>query len=132
MRFWTAEVVSGKQGLQREKGHPVSDKQLVITLPETLIAQAEAAHLDLQALLQRAVSDELNRQQFTYRTLHPMTMADKEFHLRELLAPDRLEDGLRLLREGKPIPGLFAHGAPPLGDEAMKPLPDEFWGDLFT
>lgn len=59
-----------------------------------------------------------------------MSMAEKEMRLRELLAPERLEEGLRLLREGKPIPGLHEYGAMPLGDEVMKPLPDEFWGNL--
>jgi hypothetical protein len=52
--------------------------------------------------------------------------------LREVLAPERVEEALRMYAEGKAIPGLHARDAVPIDDEALfSPLPDEIWGDLF-
>jgi hypothetical protein len=108
----------------------MSDKQLIIELPEELIAQATAAHIDFRAVVEKAILTELNRlpastEQAQWGALS-LTVEEKEARLQQLLPPERLDEGLRLLREGKPIPGLMG-GKAWMREDFDAPLPDEVW-----
>ena len=60
----------------------------------------------------------------------PLSLEEKEARLRQLLPLERLKEGLRLLHEGQPIPGLMG-GSVWMSEDFDNPLPDEAWGDLF-
>ena len=80
----------------------MTDKQLVIDLPEDLVEKVIAANIDVRAVVEQALEDEVET--------HPpvLTMAEKEAIIRRILPPERIEGTIRLLQEGKRIPGLFA------------------------
>src|SRR5437016_5200048 len=100
----------------------MSDKSLVVTLPEDLIERANAARLNMSALLEKAILTELAEQ--------PSGLIDQEALVRQVVPPERLADSLRTLREGKRILGLSS-GEVWTADDFDDPLPDEEWGDLF-
>jgi len=104
----------------------MSDKSLVLELPEELIELAEVAHIDLRQIVIRAIEQEI-AETARHITIDPvqaeLTMAEKEAELARLLPPERLAEGLRLLHEGKPIPALFA-GKITMRADFDNPLPD--------
>src|SRR5688572_12899180 len=110
----------------------MSDKQLIIELPEELLDQAAAAQIDMRAVVEKALLLELaqrkNRYVYEHEKLVPMTMEEKRDYLRQVLPPERLDQALRDLEEGKRIPGLW-EGQIWMSDDFNDPLPDEFWGD---
>lgn len=108
----------------------MSDKQLVIELPEELIEQAAAAQIDMRAVIEKALLVELAQRQVTSNTAKPLSMGEKAELLRQLLPPERHSEALRLLAEGKRILGL-SEGQITVSDDFDEPLPDDYWGDLF-
>lgn len=80
----------------------MSDKPLVVELPEDLIEKVIAANIDVRAVVEQALTDELE-------THSPRpAMAEKEALLRRILPPERVEEAIRLIRAGKRIPDMFA------------------------
>jgi post-segregation antitoxin (ccd killing protein) len=112
----------------------MSDKQVTIELPEELVNKAAAAQIDMRAVMEKALLLELAQRQtkhvYNHEKLMPMTMEEKLEYLRQVLAPERLEQALRDLEDGTRTPGLW-EGQIWASDDFDDPLPDEFWGDLF-
>lgn len=115
----------------------MSNKQLVIELPEELIAQATAAQINIRAVVEQALLTELHRtapvagDESEQWGTEPLTLEQKETKLRQLLPPERLPEGLKLLHEGRPIPGLHG-GKLWISEDFDVPLSDETWDDLFA
>lgn len=91
-------------------------------LSEALVRQAQSERIELGALLDMVRIAAAKVEQDRLET---------EQALAELLPAHRREEGLNLFAQGKPIPGLHEKYASPLVDEALEPLPDEIWEDLF-
>src|SRR5712691_284027 len=107
----------------------MSDKQLVIELPEELLKQAAAAQIDMRAVVEKALMLELAQRQNSINgdTEKPgtLSMAEKRELLRQMLPPERLNEALRSLDEGKRILGLL-EGQIRVSNDFDEPLPDEF------
>jgi hypothetical protein len=112
----------------------MSDKQVIIELPEELVDKANAAQIDMRAVVEKALLLELAQRQtrrvYNHEKIVPFTMEEKREYLRKVLSPERLEAALRDLEEGIRTPGLWT-GQIWVSDDFDDPLPDEFWGDLF-
>lgn len=114
----------------------MTDKPLTIELPADLIDKATAARIDLRATIEKALTDAVTQHIPTRAELYnqekypPASMEEKEAIVRKLLPPDRIEEALRLLHEGKRIPGLH-QGFINAPDDIMDPLPESIWGDIF-
>ena len=111
----------------------MSDKPLILDVPEDLLVRAQIAHIDLRRVVIRAIEQEIaesTRQLRFEPSQADLTLDEKEAELSRLLPPERLAEGLRLLHQGKPIPALFA-GKVTMRADFDDPLPDEEWGDLF-
>ena len=107
----------------------MSDKPLVVPLPEELIEAVTARHINIRAVVEKALRSELD--ELSQWGSASLTFEQKESLLRQLLPPERLAEGLRLLNERKPIPGLLA-GKGWMSEDFDDPLPDKEWGDLFA
>lgn len=105
----------------------MSDKVITLEIPETLANNAEQLGLLSRERVIAWLQSEVMRS--AQHQIEP-TLIEKEAELAQLLPPERLAEGLRLLHEGKPIPGLFA-GKITTRDDFDDPLPDDEWGDLF-
>lgn len=116
----------------------MSDKQMLIELPEELLQQVTSANLDVRAIVEKALLAELGRRMSSPIEQHsrwddtapPLTLEEKEALALEILPPERHELALKTLRAGEHISSLYSGQIGHL-DEAMEPLPEEIWGDLF-
>jgi hypothetical protein len=93
----------------------VSDKPLILTLPEELIERAQAANLDLRQLLIETLEDRLSQVE-----------SDLVQIITSRLPPDRAESALQALQHGQRVLGLHA-GTIWISADFDDPLPDEFW-----
>jgi len=115
----------------------MSDVILTIRVPQELVDQINATHFPIETFFIQSVQRELQRERAfdlskVWHNPPPvLTTPEKEAELAKLLSPERLPEALRLLREGKPILGLFA-GKITMSDDFDAELPDEEWGNLFT
>jgi hypothetical protein len=107
----------------------MSNKPLMLELPEELIERVVAGHIDVRAVVEKALYSELD--EIAQWGSSALTIKQKEALLHQLLPPGRLEEGLQLLHEGQLIPGLLG-GKAWMSDDFDDPLPDEEWGDLFS
>ena len=106
----------------------MSDKSLVLKLPEELLERAHAAHIDLRRALIQTIERELN---LANGQALPVTE-------RPVPSPQAIEteiqrslDKMAAGEVGTRILGLHA-GKTWVSDDFDDPLPDEFWGDLFV
>ena len=104
----------------------MSDKALTISLPEELFAQLTAQHIDVQAVVEKALRLELEElsqsRTYTFEQGKPL--------LHQVLPQERLAEGVQALHAGKRILGL-SEGQVRVNEDFDDPLPDEEWGDLF-
>jgi hypothetical protein len=94
----------------------MSDKSLILELPEELLHRAQAAHLDLRQVLIEAIERKLPA---STDDIQP-SLEEIETTIRESM--QRIESGSTDLR----ILGLHA-GTISVHDDFDAPLPDEFW-----
>jgi hypothetical protein len=103
----------------------MSDKQLIIELPEELIDQAAAARIDMRTVLEKALLLELAKRQSALNNTNSLSMAEKRERLRQILPPERLDEALRFLMEGKRILGL-SEGGISVSDDFDDPLINQY------
>lgn len=101
----------------------MSDKPLTITLPEELIDQALAAQLDLRGIVEHAILMALHHPVEANVTVVSATVGRN-------LPPDQPLTTGQAIPSNQRIPSLHAAHLT-LSAEALAPLPDETWGDLF-
>ena len=104
----------------------MTDKQITLSLPETLLQRANAAHVDIQAVLLEALETKL-----VNRAAPIMDEAERQAYLLSIVAPERREEVKQALARGERILGLFEGQGGWMADDFTDPLPDEFWGDLY-
>ncbi|MEP7288105.1 MAG: hypothetical protein ABI947_20310 [Chloroflexota bacterium] len=107
----------------------MSDKSLVVTLPEELIEEVAARHIDIQAVVEKTLRFELD--EISQWGSSSLAIEEKEILLYQLLPPHRMAEGLQLLHTNKRISGLSG-GQVWMSEDFDDPLPDEEWGDLFA
>jgi hypothetical protein len=108
-------------------GGMMSNKPLVLELPEELIERAEAAHIDLRQALIQTIERELSSLQHQ----------DGSWTVRRVPTPEAIEaqiqkslDKMAAGASGSRVLGLHA-GKTWISDDFNDELPDEEWGDLF-
>ncbi|MEP7286227.1 MAG: hypothetical protein ABI947_10720 [Chloroflexota bacterium] len=80
----------------------MTDKQITLSIPETLLEQATSAHIDIQSVLLEVLEYKLLNQ------VPPLlNEAEREAYLLSILASDRQEEAKQTLAQGQRILGLF-------------------------